>query len=78
LVTNEPIQTKEPKPLPIRNANFELVEFELVNNYLTHGSVIETYVPVEFNYVPNCNDKNNSFNEKLIDIYTLKVYNLKS
>jgi len=61
LVTNEPIQTKKPKPLPIENENFEPIKFEPVNNYLTHGNIIGTCVHVhyhddvhvELNYVPN-------------------------
>jgi hypothetical protein len=86
LVIDEPIQTKELKPLPIENANFEHVEFELLNNYLKHVNIIGTYVLVhyrnhvliEFNYVLNCNDQNDSFSENLIDICTLGVYNPKS
>jgi hypothetical protein len=61
------------------------VKFEPINNY-THGSIIGIYVPIhyhdnvpiEFNYVLICNDQNNAFSEKPIDVYTLKVYNPKS
>ncbi len=86
LVIDEPVQTKEPELIPIENANFEFIEFESVNNYLTHGNIIGTYihvyyhndVHVEFNYVLDCNNQNNTFNGKPIDDYTLEVYNLKS
>jgi hypothetical protein len=86
LVTNEPIQTKELKLLPIENDNYELVEFELVNNYLTYGNIIginvlvhyHEHVLIEFNYAPNYNDQNDAFSEKSINVCTLEVYNLKS
>ncbi len=53
---------------------------------MTHCSIIGTYVRVhyhddllvEFNYVLNCNDQNDAFSEKIIDVYTLEVYNPKS
>jgi hypothetical protein len=62
------------------------MKFEPINNYLTHGSITKTNVPVhasddvpiEFNYVLVHNDQNDAFNEKPIHVYTLKVYNLKS
>ncbi len=77
---------KKLEPLLIENENFEHVKFELVNNYLTHGSIIGIDVHVhynndahvEFHYVPSCNDQNNAFNKGPIDIYTLEVYNPKS
>jgi hypothetical protein len=74
LVINKPIKTKGPKPLPLENANFEPIEFESINNYLTHGNIIGTnvyvHVPIEFNYVPSCNDQNNAFNKGPINVYT--------
>jgi hypothetical protein len=36
LVTNKPIQTKEPRPLPIELEKFQPKKFELVKNHLTH------------------------------------------
>ncbi len=86
LVTNKPIKTKEPKPLPVENANFELVEFKSINNYLTHGNIIGTNVlvrchndvPIVFNYVLSYNDQNNAFNKEPIDVYNLEMYNPKS
>jgi hypothetical protein len=48
LVTNEPIQTKEPKPLPIELEYLQSIKFELVNNHLTHGSIKQTYVHVHY------------------------------
>jgi hypothetical protein len=64
LVIDKPTMTEEPEPLPIENENFEPIKFELVNNYLTNGSIIGTNVHVhyhndvlvEFNYVLGCND----------------------
>jgi hypothetical protein len=64
-VTNEHVQTEKIEPLLVENEKFELVEFKQVNNYLTHGSIIITYVPIhyhedvliEFNYVPDYNDQ---------------------
>jgi hypothetical protein len=60
LVVDEHVQTKEPEPLRFENANFELVKFEPVNSYSTHGNITGTNVsihyyddvPIEFNYVP--------------------------
>ncbi len=86
LVIDKPIKTKEPKPLPVENANFELVEFKSINNYLTHGNIIGTNVlvcchndvPIEFNYVSSCNDQNNAFSKGPINVYTLEMYNPKS
>ncbi|CAM6021600.1 unnamed protein product, partial [Sphagnum balticum] len=86
LVIDELVQTKKLEPLPIENEIFEIVEFELVNNYLTHGNIIGTYVlvhyhddiSIEFNYVPNCNDQNNAFSENSINVYALNIYNLKN
>jgi hypothetical protein len=86
LVTDELVQIEELEPLPIENVNFEHVEFEAINNYLTHGNIIGTYVPihyhndvlVKFNYVRDCNGQNNAINEKPIDVCTLEVYNPKS
>jgi len=51
LVTNEPIQTKEPKPLPIELEDLQPIKFEPVNNHLTHGSIKRTYVHVQNNNV---------------------------
>jgi len=48
LVTNEHVQTKEPKPLPIELEDLQHVEFELVNNHLTHGSIKGNDVHVHY------------------------------
>jgi hypothetical protein len=58
LVTNEPIQTKEPKPLPIELEDLQLVEFEPVNNHLTHGSIKGTYVYVHYYHDVHVQDSN--------------------
>jgi hypothetical protein len=62
------------------------MKFEPINNYLTHGSITKTNVPVhasddvpiEFNYVLVHNDQNDEFSEKHIDVYILEVCNPKS
>jgi hypothetical protein len=85
LITDELVQTKEPKPLPVGLEDLQHVEFEPVNNYLTHGSIIKTNVlvhyyhdvPIEDNNAIVRNDQNDTFSETLIDIYILKVYNPK-
>jgi hypothetical protein len=41
LVTNELVQTKELKPLPIELEDLQHVEFEPVNNHLTPSSIKE-------------------------------------
>jgi len=46
LVTNKPIQAKELVPLLVELENFQLVEFELVSNHSTHGSIEITNVLV--------------------------------
>jgi len=79
MVIDEPIQIKEHKPLLIENASSGFVEFELINNCLTCGSIIRTNVhvhyhndvPIEFNYVPDYNDHNDTSNKVPIDVYTL-------
>jgi len=82
LITDDLVQTKEPKPLLVELEDLQHVEFELVDNYLTHGSIIEIDVhvhyyhdaPVDDNNVIVHNDQNDTFNETLIDVYYLKVY----
>ncbi len=72
LVVDEPIQIEEPKPLLVENAKFEPVKFEPINNYSTHGGIIGIDVffhyyddvSIVFNYVPICNDQNDTFSEK--------------
>jgi hypothetical protein len=85
LIIDELVQTKEAKPLPIELEDLQHVEFEPVNNHLTHGSIIRIDVhahyyhdvPVEDNNATICNDQNDTFCGTLIDIYILEVYNLK-
>ncbi len=79
MVINEPIQIDIPKPLLVENEDFEPINFELVNNNLTHGII--TRVDVHVHYHGNvlvCNDQNDIFVEEPINVYTLEVYNLKS
>jgi len=86
LIVDEHVKKKELEPLFVKNANFELVKFELVNNYSTHGNITRTNVPthyydnvhVEFNYMHVRSDQNDAFNEKLINICILEVWNPKS
>jgi len=86
VVTNELVQTKRPKTLPIENENYELVEFEPVDNFLTHGNIIgidvlvhyHEDVAIEFNYVLDYNDQNDAFSEISINICTLEVHKPKN
>jgi hypothetical protein len=63
LVIDEPIQTSELEPLFVENEKFGPIEFESINNYLTHGSIIginvlvhyHNDVLIEYNCVPDCN-----------------------
>jgi hypothetical protein len=48
LVINEVVQTKKLEPLHVENEDYEPIEFELINNYLTHGSIIGTNVPIHY------------------------------
>jgi hypothetical protein len=58
MVTNEHVQIEKLEPLFVENENFELVEFEPINNYLTHGSIIGTYLPIHCHVVvPNYNEQ---------------------
>lgn len=83
---DELVQTKEPKPLLIENAKYGHVESKLVNYYLTHGNIIRIGVlvhyhndlPVELNYVRDCNYQNDTFSKGPINVCTLEVYNPKS
>jgi hypothetical protein len=83
MVVDEHVQIEELEPLLVENANFEHVKFEPVDNYLTHGSITGTNVPihyyydvhVEFNNIPLCNDQNDTFNEKHVHICILEVWN---
>jgi hypothetical protein len=64
LIIDEHVQITKLETLIVENDNSKLVEFEPINNYLTHGSIFGTYVlvhyhddvPIEFNYVPIRND----------------------
>jgi hypothetical protein len=62
LVTTKHIQPKELQPLPIQPEDFQLIKFEPINNYLTHGSIIgidvlvHYDVPDEYNNVIVHND----------------------
>jgi hypothetical protein len=46
LVTNELVQTKKPIPLLVELKDFQPIEFELVSNHLTFGSIKGIYVHV--------------------------------
>ncbi len=76
LVTNEHVQTRKPKP-PIEPKEFQPIEFELVCNYLTLGSIKGTYVHVHDNDVIGSYNRNKMFRNTLIDIYFLGVFNPK-
>ncbi len=86
MVINEPVQIEIPKPLLVENEDFEPINFELVNNNLTHGIITRVDVHVHYhgnvlvqsNNVLVCNDQNDIFVEEPINVYTLEVYNLKS
>jgi len=39
MAINEPIQTSELEPLLVELEDLQPIEFELVNNHLTHGSI---------------------------------------
>ncbi len=46
LVIDEHVQTKEHESLPIEHENLQPIEFEPVNNHLTHGNIKGIYVPI--------------------------------
>jgi hypothetical protein len=83
LVTDEPIQTKKPNSLLIEPKGFQLVKFELINNYLTLDNIKGTNVhvhhyhnvPVQDNDVVGNNDQNDMFRKAFIDVYLLGVFN---
>ncbi len=77
LVIDEPIQIEIFEPLFLENENFKPIEFEPINDTLTHGNVTKIDVHVQSNDVLVHNYQNNIFVEECINIYTLKVYNLK-
>ncbi len=85
LVTNEPIQTKELVPLLVEPEDFQPVGFELVSNHLTLCNIktinllVHHYhnLPIRDNNVMVSNDVNNVFGKALIDVYLLRVSNLK-
>ncbi len=85
LVINELIQAKKPIPLLVEPKDFQLVEFEPVNNHLTPSSIKTTYVfvhhyhnmHVQDNNVIVSNDPNDVFVKELIDVYFSGVSNLK-
>jgi hypothetical protein len=84
LIVGEHVQTKKLEPLNFEFEDLQHVEFESINNYLTHGNIIKTDVhvhhyhdvPIEDNNVAIHNDQNDAFNETLINVY-IKVYNPK-
>ncbi len=48
LITNELVQIQEPKALLVEPANFQPIEFESINNHLTHGNIKGTDVPIYY------------------------------
>jgi len=58
LIIDEFVQTKEPKPLPIELEDFQHVEFESINNYLTHGSIIKIDVHAHYYHDVHVEDNN--------------------
>jgi hypothetical protein len=46
LVTDEPIQAKEPIPLSVEHEDFQPIGFESINNHLTLGNIKTTNVLV--------------------------------
>jgi hypothetical protein len=77
LVINEPIQGKEFEPLPVELEDLQNLEFESINNPLTHGNIKGKDVHVQDNDVIVCNDQNDAFSATFINVYILEVYNLK-
>jgi hypothetical protein len=85
LAIDEPIQTREPKPLLVELEDFQLVEFELVINHLTFGNIKGTNWHVHYyhdvlvydNNAVVSNDQNNVFRKAFIDVYILGVFNPK-
>jgi hypothetical protein len=86
LITDGLVQTCiEPYSLPIKLEGFQHVKFELVNNYLTPGSIKGTNVLVchyhnvfvKDNDVAGNNDQNDMFKKALIDVNLFGVFNLK-
>jgi len=81
LITNEPIQAREPIPLLVECEDFQHVELELVSNHSTPGNIKGTNVHHKFsihdNNVISNNDQNDMFGKALIDIYLLGVSNPK-
>jgi hypothetical protein len=81
LLTEEPVQAKEPIPLLVEPKDFQFVGFELVSNHLTPWSIKTTYVffhhyhnlPIQDNNVVVNNDPYNVFRKAFIDVYFLGV-----
>jgi hypothetical protein len=46
LVINEPVQTNKLESLPVELENLQPIEFEAVNNHLTHGNIEGIYLHV--------------------------------
>lgn len=77
LAIDEPIQIEEPEPLLVEYENLQPVGFEhgnIITNVLVH---YYHDVPIKFNNVHVHNDQNDTFNEKVINVYILEVYYLK-
>jgi hypothetical protein len=85
LVNNKLVQTKDSIPLQVELEDFQLIEFELVNNHSTPSSIKTTYVlvhhynnmHVQDNNVAVNNGRNEVFGKALIDVYLLGVSNPK-
>jgi hypothetical protein len=84
LVTNELVQTKKPIPLLVEPKDFQPIGFKPISNHLTHGNIKAIDVLVHHyhnmlvwdNNVVVSNDVN-VFRKALIDVYLLRVSNLK-
>ncbi len=85
LAIDELVQIRKLEPLLVEHEDPQLVEFEPVNNHLTHGNIKGTYVYVHYyhdvhdqdNNATIYNDQNDIFSKVLIDICVLGVSNPK-
>jgi hypothetical protein len=85
LVTNKPIQAKEPIPPPVELEVFQPIKFEPFSNHSTPNNIkaIDVVVHhyhnqhVQDDNVVVSNDPNNMFGKAFIDVYLLGVSNPK-
>jgi len=85
MAIDEPIQTRELEPLHVEPKDLQPIEFKIVSNHLTPGSIKRINVPIHYYHDVPIHDnnavvsyeQNDMFSKAPIDIHILGVSNPK-